>query len=268
MARDAYAKGCGTRTMFSSDFLREVQDVQAKPGDFAAVSKLSGTDLLLPLSEMAATPVELSTLYNIGNAPTPEDLVNFAQFLQRELAIRIAQRAVELARLPFGLSEKSTIRDTCGWYAEAASLLVHANTPNTVEKEKDFTKLLQSMLRDHTSVVRNLALGCMEVKRDVGPEEWSRIHPEIDRVLTGFYTSRIGLRFLMEQHITARGDIRIYIFIYIYIYIHIYIHMYIYIYIYIYMYIHIWIFTYTRIYIYIHKYSLPDVAAHYNRFLM
>jgi hypothetical protein len=130
--------------------------------------------------------------------------MQFAQFLQRELAIRMAQRAVELARLPHGLSEKSTIRDVCGWYAEAASQLVHAQTPNSIDREKDFTKLLKSMLRDHTSVVRNLALGCMEVKRDVGPKEWSRIHGDIDRVLTSFYTSRIGVRFLMEQHITAR----------------------------------------------------------------
>ena len=175
-----------------------------KHGDFESVSKLRGADLLLPLSEMAATPVELRTLYNLGKDPTEDQLVDFAQFLQRELAIRLAQRAVELARLPHGLSEKPTIRDVCGWYAEAASELVAADKPNTPAKEAEFTKLLKSMLRDHTSVVRNLALGCMEVKRDVGADEWERIRGDIDNVLTSFYTSRIGVRFLMEQHITAR----------------------------------------------------------------
>jgi hypothetical protein len=197
------ARGCPSRSLFGSASL-PLPEISIKPGDFESVSKLRGTDLLLPLSEMAATPVELQTLYALGKDPTPDELVDFAQFLQRELAIRLAQRAVELARLPYGLSEKSTIRDVCGWYAEAASELVHADRPDTPAKEAEFAKLLKSMLRDHTSVVRNLALGCMEVKRDVGATEWERIHGDIDSVLTRFYTSRIGVRFLMEQHITAR----------------------------------------------------------------
>ena len=167
--------------------------------DLRSQAAQRGPDLLLQLSEMACTPVELTTLFNLGKSPTPDMLMDFAQFLHRELSIRMAQRAVELARLPHGLSDKPTIRDVCGWYAEAANQLVQAETPNSVEQEQAFTTLLKSMLRDHTSVVRNLAVGCMEVKGEVGPTEWERIRGDIDRVLTAFYTSRIGLRFLMEQ---------------------------------------------------------------------
>ena len=192
------------RSLFGNAPVQHLRDTNIQPMDFASMSQMSGTDMLLRLSELSATPVELSTLYNLGKDPTPDHLVGFAQFLQRELAIRMAQRAVELANLPHGLSGKPTIRDVCGWYAEAASQLVQVEPPDSIDKEKNFTKLLKSMLRDHTSVVRNLAVGCIEVKREVGPREWSRIHGDIDRVLTAFYTSRIGLRFLMEQHITAR----------------------------------------------------------------
>ena len=193
------------RAVFSNTSSLQEIVYGAMPGDFESVARLRGPDLLLPLSEMSASPVELQTLYNLGRDPAPEDLVVFAQFLRRELAVRTAQRAVELARLPHGLSEKRTIQEVCGWYAEAASKLVQSDVPDTQQKETDFCKLLQSMLRDHTSVVRNLAIGCMEVKRDVGASEWSRIHDDIDRVLTRFYTSRIGLRFLMEQHITGKS---------------------------------------------------------------
>ena len=192
------------RSLFGNTSSLQEITYDRMPGDFESVARLRGPDMLLPLSEMSASPVELQTLYNLGKDPAPEDLVVFAQFLRRELAIRTAQRAVELARLPHGLSEKAAIQEVCGWYAEAASKLVQSEVPDTQNKEKDFSKLLKSMLRDHTSVVRNLAIGCMEVKRDVGPMEWSRIHDDIDRVLTRFYTSRIGLRFLMEQHITGK----------------------------------------------------------------
>ena len=197
-------RGMVERSLFSNAPPSYLQEITIRPNDFESIAKLKGTDLLFPLSEMAATPVTLQTLYNIGKDPTQEDLMAFAQFLRRELAIRMAQRAVELSRLPHGLSEKSTILEVCGWYAEATSKLVHSEIPNTPELENAFTKLLKSMLRDHTSVVRNLALGCMEVKREVGPDVWVRIHGDIDRVLKSFYTSRIGVRFLMEQHITAR----------------------------------------------------------------
>ena len=197
--------GAARRSVFSNTSSLQEIVYGAMPGDFESVARLRGPDLLLPLSEMSASPVELQTLYNLGRDPAPEDLVVFAQFLRRELAIRTAQRAVELARLPHGLSEKPTIQEVCGWYAEAASKLVQSDVPDTPQKEKAFCKLLQSMLRDHTSVVRNLAIGCMEVKCDVGASEWSRIHDDIDRVLTRFYTSRIGLRFLMEQHITGKS---------------------------------------------------------------
>lgn len=202
--RAPFAQHSVSRRSFFGNASSLQEIMYGMPSDFESVARLRGTDMLLPLSEMSASPVELQTLYNLGKDPAPEDLVVFAQFLRRELAIRTAQRAVELARLPHGLSEKPTIQEVCGWYAEAASKLVQSQVPDSPQKEKDFSKLLKSMLRDHTSVVRNLAIGCMEVKRDVGPSEWSRIHSDIDRVLTRFYTSRIGLRFLMEQHITGK----------------------------------------------------------------
>ena len=193
----------------SSHHLQEMHVQQMK--DLRSQAAQRGPDLLLQLSEMACTPVELTTLFNLGKSPTPDMLMDFAQFLHRELSIRMAQRAVELARLPHGLSDKPTIRDVCGWYAEAANQLVQAETPNSVEQEQAFTTLLKSMLRDHTSVVRNLAVGCMEVKGEVGPTEWERIRGDIDRVLTAFYTSRIGLRFLMEQVLVCMRIVCIYI---------------------------------------------------------
>ena len=63
--------------------------------DLRSQAAQRGPDLLLQLSEMACTPVELTTLFNLGKSPTPDMLMDFAQFLHRELSIRMAQRAVE-----------------------------------------------------------------------------------------------------------------------------------------------------------------------------
>lgn len=49
-----------------------------------------------------ATPVSLSTLYHFGKqaAKDPAQRLRNAQFLHNELQIRIAQRVIELERLP------------------------------------------------------------------------------------------------------------------------------------------------------------------------
>lgn len=44
-----------------------------------------------------------------GSKPTHKNLLISAHFLHKELAIRIARRAIELERLPYGLSAKPAV---------------------------------------------------------------------------------------------------------------------------------------------------------------
>lgn len=44
-----------------------------------------------------------------GSTPTEKNLLISAQFLHKELAIRIARRAIELDSLPYGLSKKPAV---------------------------------------------------------------------------------------------------------------------------------------------------------------
>ena len=44
-----------------------------------------------------------------GSKPTPRNLLISAQFLHKELPIRIARRAIELDTLPYGLSQKPAV---------------------------------------------------------------------------------------------------------------------------------------------------------------
>lgn len=58
---------------------------------------------------MKQTGVSLRYMMEFGARPTEKNLLISAQFLHKELPIRIARRAIELASLPFGLSEKPAV---------------------------------------------------------------------------------------------------------------------------------------------------------------
>ena len=58
---------------------------------------------------MRQTGVSLRYMMEFGARPTERTLLLAAQFLHKELPIRIARRALDLESLPFGLSNKPPI---------------------------------------------------------------------------------------------------------------------------------------------------------------
>lgn len=55
------------------------------------------------------TGVSLRYMTEFGSKPTQRNLLISAQFLHKELPIRIARRAVDLDTLPYGLSQKPAV---------------------------------------------------------------------------------------------------------------------------------------------------------------
>ena len=55
------------------------------------------------------TGVSLKHMMDFGAFPTQKNLLLSAQFLHKELPIRLAHRVVELENLPFGLSSKNHV---------------------------------------------------------------------------------------------------------------------------------------------------------------
>jgi hypothetical protein len=58
---------------------------------------------------MRQTGVSLRYMTEFGARPTHRNLLLSAQFLHKELPIRIARRALDLESLPFGLSKKPAV---------------------------------------------------------------------------------------------------------------------------------------------------------------
>nr|ABW03160.1 mitochondrial pyruvate dehydrogenase kinase isoform 2 [Pisum sativum] len=147
------------------------------------------------------TGVSLRYMMEFGSKPTDKNLLISAQFLHKELAIRIARRAIELENLPYGLSQKPAVLTVRDWYVDSfRDLRAFPNIKN-VNDEQDFTEMIKAIKVRHNNVVPTMALGVQQLKKRMDPkivyEDLVEIHQFLDR----FYMSRIGIRMLIGQHV-------------------------------------------------------------------
>lgn len=76
----------------------------------AKVSKLAAViDQVQRWGSMKQTGVSLKYMMDFGSTPSPNTLLLSAQFLHKELPIRIARRVIDLETLPYGLSLKPAV---------------------------------------------------------------------------------------------------------------------------------------------------------------
>ncbi|CAL5085875.1 unnamed protein product [Urochloa decumbens] len=160
---------------------------------------------------MKQTGVSLRYMMEFGSRPTERNLLLSAQFLQKELPIRIARRALELESLPFGLSNKPAVlkvrrclpslhvRD---WYLDSFRDIRYFPEVRNRSDELAFTQMIKMVKVRHNNVVPTMALGVQQLKKQLCstrkvPFGFDEIHEFLDR----FYLSRIGIRMLIGQHV-------------------------------------------------------------------
>ena len=69
-----------------------------------------------------------------------------AQFLHKELPVRLAHRVAELENLPFGLSSKVQVQTVRDWYVESFDELKRFPDIKSMEDEAKFTELIKSVM--------------------------------------------------------------------------------------------------------------------------
>lgn len=164
-----------------------------------------GMDFLAKVARRTPTAVSLENLWRFGKsaARDPRQRLLNAQFLHNELQIRIAQRVVELEALPLGLPHTRPIQDVIGWYSDYFELVAESAFPEDEQGEEDFSDILRHVLQDNSEVIETTSRGVLEAKRQM--DGFTVEDQEVlDKVLNRFYLARIGLRFLIEHHITSR----------------------------------------------------------------
>ncbi|MED6204356.1 hypothetical protein PIB30_008484 [Stylosanthes scabra] len=138
--------------------------------------------------------VTLKYMMEFGSNPTPKSLLLSAQFLHSELPVRIARRSIELQNLPYGLSQKSAVRD---WYLDSFRDLRSFPEIKDMSDEEEFNKMIKAIKARHNNVVPTMALGIEQLKRTMNMNAAIEDHDEIHEFLDRFFLSRIGIRMLM-----------------------------------------------------------------------
>ncbi|XP_010558461.1 PREDICTED: pyruvate dehydrogenase (acetyl-transferring) kinase, mitochondrial-like [Tarenaya hassleriana] len=150
---------------------------------------------------MKQTGVSLRYMMEFGSRPTERNLLISAQFLHKELPIRIARRAIELESLPYGLSEKPAILKVRDWYVDSFRDMRVFPEIKDASDEKEFTQMIKAIKVRHNNVVPMMALGVNQLKKGLGPKIVYKDFDEIHQFLDRFYLSRIGIRMLIGQHV-------------------------------------------------------------------
>jgi len=180
---------------------RRSYDVPAYAGQGSVI-----TAQLRQFASRDITSLDLRALIEDGLHVDEAGLIRNAQFLCRELPIRLAKRVVELENLPYGLSSTPPVREVRQWYIDSFMDLISFPPPINKEQELEFTQLLERILRRHSSVVPKLAKGVLMIKNNlVSSTDGSFDCPFLTSFLDRFYLSRIGIRFLISQHIALHN---------------------------------------------------------------
>lgn len=166
---------------------------------------------------MILTP-PLSPCHPLARPPSPQDFGSYpierqvlvsAQFLHKELPVRLAHRVAELENLPFGLSDKAAVQTVRDWYVESFKDLREFPHVKDMEGEARFTELIKRVMARHNNVVPMIARGVHELREELeGSGTDLKALPEIHQFLDGFYMSRIGIRMLIGQHVSLHDPPR------------------------------------------------------------
>ncbi|MQM22185.1 hypothetical protein Taro_055233 [Colocasia esculenta] len=148
---------------------------------------------------MRQTGVGLRYMMDFGSRPTDRNLLISAQFLHRELPIRIARRVVELDDLPFGLSDEPAILKVRDWYLDSFRDVRSFPEIKDISDELAFTEMIKMIKVRHNNVVPAVALGVQQLRKHLNPKLASCDLEEIHKFLDRFYMSRIGIRMLIGE---------------------------------------------------------------------
>jgi len=127
-------------------------------------------------------------------------MLRSAQYLHKELPVRIAHRIAGFRSLPFIVGCNPTILAVHELYIRAFHILSEFPAINDFETEQRYTKVLQELLNDHRDVVTQLAEGFRECRKFITQDDL--VKNFLDRTLT----SRLGLRMLAEHHLTLHEE--------------------------------------------------------------
>lgn len=176
------------------------------------IAQASGIDMqwFENVARQRTTPLRLADLYKFGGTLNRDQRLRNAQFIYKELPIRIAHRVVDLLTLPHGLSNAKPIQEVATMYLQYLHKLENFPIPTTYDDEIKFTELLTSFVMNRETIPNSIYAGVREWRSstsidDVELSKKDTINrlQEMEDALYRFFTARVGLRFLTEHHVLS-----------------------------------------------------------------
>jgi len=149
--------------------------------------------------------LNLSELIKFGRDADKNTLLMSAVFLQKELPIRLGKRIQELQSLPVPMYSTKAVTELAMLYEESFFRILSHEPPRNSRAEESFSAMLIDIKEKHRMVQANIADGFLEMNR-AGVPKWAVESDEIQQLLNRFYTGRIGIRLLIDQHLSLRRD--------------------------------------------------------------
>ena len=146
-------------------------------------------------------------MYKTSDAKSDDQKVQIqvANFLHRELPVRLAHRAIKLQSNAV-MTKSKYVNQVCNWYKRSFEELRNCPIPASLVNEDKFYRLIEGIYDRHSGTLINMAKGAHEIRCELGQDiEGFSEYDEVQDHLNDFYMSRIGIRLLIGQYLALKG---------------------------------------------------------------
>lgn len=141
-----------------------------------------------------ARPISLRQLTFFGRTLTEERLLSSANYVRLELPTRIAHRLRNMQTLPYSAVTNQHISHVYELYYSAFERLRKVPQIHTLDDNDKFCEEVKTTLKEHLSVIPQLAMGVLEIQDAISTEA-------CDSFAKNLLRSRISRRVIAEQHL-------------------------------------------------------------------
>ncbi|KAG4435132.1 hypothetical protein IFR05_009397 [Cadophora sp. M221] len=141
-----------------------------------------------------ARPISLRQLMVFGRSLTEARLISSANYVRTELPTRLAHRIRDMQTLPYVVVTNPHISQVYELYYKAFESLRRVREIKTLEDNEKFCKKISQTLQEHLTVIPKLAMGVLECRDLMKPED-------MDKFMNTILRSRISRRVIAEQHL-------------------------------------------------------------------
>ncbi|KUJ17371.1 putative pyruvate dehydrogenase kinase [Mollisia scopiformis] len=141
-----------------------------------------------------ARPISLRQLMVFGRSLTEARLISSANYVRTELPTRLAHRIRDMQTLPYVVVTNPHISQVYELYYKAFESLRRVREIKTLEDNESFCKKIAQTLQEHLTVIPKLAMGILECRDLMRPED-------MDKFMNTILRSRISRRVIAEQHL-------------------------------------------------------------------